>query len=257
MLKKLLKGLALTLSFSGLLALVLYGSYYSAQQSLRLPSSEAITHYANVSSELKETDRQALIKSRQSAVQVASMELLTGIMSASSGIYFAHEDRHYVLTTFHGILGDCTTTKIIVDEEVVSCINFTLIDIDTDYIIMETEEIEGREPLQIPEDIPKNREWTKKLSAMNQIYYTGFPNNAGPLTFGGKIIGFDSDEAIFIDSFAWAGSSGSGVFSSDGKLIGYVLALDVGETRFGIEVLENFVWVIPLFRVRWEVMLAP
>ena len=257
MLKRLLKRLALTLSFTALLVLALYGSYLSTHQSLRFPTEGEINHYTNVSGELREKDRQALIKSRQSAVQVASMEPQTGIMSASSGIYFAHQSKHYVLTTFHGILGDCLTTKIIVEEEAVSCINFTLIDIDTDYIIIETEEIETKTPLQIPTDIPKNREWTKKLAVMNQVYYTGFPNNEGPLTFGGKIIGFDSDEAIFIDSFAWAGSSGSGVFSSDGKLIGYVLALDVGETRFGIEVLENFVWVIPLFRVRWEVMLAP
>ena len=40
-------------------------------------------------------------------------------------------------------------------------------------------------------------------------------------------------------------------FSADGHLIGYIMALEVGETYFGRQVLENFVWVIPLFKVNW------
>jgi hypothetical protein len=54
-----------------------------------------------------------------------------------------------------------------------------------------------------------------------------------------------------INSFAWGGSSGSGVFTHDGTLIGYVVALDIGVTEYGVDVLEDVVMVMPIFRVDW------
>jgi hypothetical protein len=57
-------------------------------------------------------------------------------------------------------------------------------------------------------------------------------------------------------SYAWSGSSGSGVFSQDGKYIGYVLAIDVGESGFGgAAILENVVLVIPAFKINWAAAL--
>jgi len=76
----------------------------------------------------------------------------------------------------------------------------------------------------------------------------------GPLTIDGKIIGYMGGDFIYVKSYAWSGSSGGGVFSSSGKLIGYVLALDVGQTEFGIEVLENIVFVVPITVVRWDAL---
>jgi len=68
----------------------------------------------------------------------------------------------------------------------------------------------------------------------------------------GKIIGYMSGDFIYVKSYAWSGSSGAGVFASNGKLIGYVLALDVGYTEYGIDVLENIVFVVPVTAVRWD-----
>ena len=105
--------------------------------------------------------------------------------------------------------------------------------------------------MQIPRHIPHRQEWKTDLATMNTIYYTGYPNNGGPYTFDGKIVAYSEREAIFVDSYGWSGSSGAGVFSASGNLIGYIMALEVGETYFGRQVLENFVWVIPLFKVNW------
>jgi hypothetical protein len=90
---------------------------------------------------------------------------------------------------------------------------------------------------------------------MTSVYYTGFPNGAGPLTLDGKVIGYMGSDFIYIKSYAWSGSSGAGVFSSTGKLIGYVLALDVGYTEYGIDVIENIVFVVPITSVRWDSLL--
>ena len=59
---------------------------------------------------------------------------------------------------------------------------------------------------------------------------------------------------VYIKSYAWSGASGAGVFTSDGKLMGYVLALDVGQTEFGIDVLEDVVFVVPITFVRWDAL---
>ena len=73
-----------------------------------------------------------------------------------------------------------------------------------------------------------------------------------PLTFSGKIVGYAGGDYIYLDSFAWSGSSGSGVFTADGKFIGYILAVEVGQTDYGADVLENLVVVIQAFKVDWS-----
>ena len=87
---------------------------------------------------------------------------------------------------------------------------------------------------------------------MNHVFYTGYPNRRGPFTFDGKIIGYSERGMFVINSFAWGGSSGAGVFTHDGILIGYVVALDIGVTEFGVDVLEDIVMVMPIFRVDWN-----
>jgi len=106
-------------------------------------------------------------------------------------------------------------------------------------------------PIQVPSQIPQRSQWQGALATQTTIFYTGFPNQGGPYTFDGKIVGYRAGEALFIDSYGWSGSSGAGVFSERGELIGYIMALEVGETYFGREVLENFIWVIPLFNINW------
>jgi len=60
---------------------------------------------------------------------------------------------------------------------------------------------------------------------------------------------------INIRAYAWAGSSGSAVYTEDGYLIGYVLAVDVGGSEFGGDVLENILIVAPAYQIDWDVVL--
>ena len=53
-------------------------------------------------------------------------------------------------------------------------------------------------------------------------------------------------------SYAWQGSSGSGVFDSKGKFVGHVVAVDVGQTEFGFQILQNVVLVVPAFKIDWS-----
>ena len=89
---------------------------------------------------------------------------------------------------------------------------------------------------------------------MTTTYYTGFPNSAGPFTLKGAIIGYLGSDYLYLQSYGWAGSSGAGVFATNGDLIGYVLAVDVGHTDYGVSVLENIIFVVPVSNVNWDVL---
>ena len=93
------------------------------------------------------------------------------------------------------------------------------------------------------------------IATQTKAYYTGYPNNTGPLTFGGRVVGYTNEDFIYFHSYAWGGSSGAGVFTANGDFVGYVLAIDMGQTEFGISVLENIVIVVPAFKIDWATIL--
>ena len=227
------------------------GAYLSTEKSLQPVTEAQIDAWSNIGHGLSASEEAAVIRSRASAVQVVSVELQTASVSASSGTYVTYQDKYYVLTTSHGVLGPCFAMQIVVDDTFYDCQQLVLEDTQADYVLILVEEIKEREAVRIPSQIPRRQEWVQELATMTTIYYTGYPNQGGPYTFDGKIVAYDEKDAIFVDSYGWAGSSGAGVFSSSGNLIGYIMALEVGETHFGRQVLENFVWVIPLFKVNW------
>tara|TARA_R110002020_G_scaffold95382_6_gene228975 strand:- start:2366 stop:3145 length:780 start_codon:yes stop_codon:yes gene_type:complete len=251
MLRRALRHIGVFLLGAILIGLVVFGAYQSSKKSLDFPTQEEISAYENVGEGLSMQEQTTVIRSRQSAVQVMSMDLQEGGLSSSSGTYILYKGNHFVLTTSHGIGNVCALTQIVVEDKLYDCVSYTFRDPQTDYILIQIEPLSERIPVQVPSQIPSRNEWIDDLATMNTVYYTGYPNNGGPYTFDGKIVAYSEREAIFVDSYGWSGSSGAGVFSADGHLIGYIMALEVGETYFGRQVLENFVWVIPLFKVNW------
>jgi hypothetical protein len=232
-------------------------SYYSAKQKTELPSLSEITDFKNNSDVLLiENQRNVLQKSRASTVQVFSANIEQHL-AMQTGTYVTVFGRYFVLTTNHGIVGSCALTKIYFENKLTNCMRFIELNREADYALIEVEEIATLTPIRVPDDLPAGRrEWTRALSVMNRVFYTGYPNSVGPLTIEGKISGYHHDDHLYMISYAWSGSSGSGVFSQDGKYIGYVLAIDVGESGFGgAAILENVVLVIPAFKINWAAAL--
>ena len=233
------------------IAVVIWGVYQSAQYSLLFPSESEINDINNVGLALSSHERQAIIRSRGSTVQVFSLDLKDGGMSSLTGTYLTYKGKYFVLTASHGVYDFCGFTNVVVDDILHPCTQYVLRDPASDYIVIQVDKIEERIPVDLTSQSPRRAERIKELAVQNTIFYTGYPNEGGPYTFDGRVVGFRSDSAIFIDSYGWSGSSGAGVFSRSGNWIGWVMALEVGETYFGREVLENFIWVIPLFKVDW------
>jgi len=251
MIRGLLKHIANFACWFLLVATLITGAYISTQESLESFTEEEINSLTNVGASLSAGEAIAVQRSRQSAVQVMSLDLSDGGISASSGTYVKYKGKYFILTTSHGVGEVCALTQIVADDVLYDCVIYVLRDPQTDYIIIQVDKIPGRVPVELVVHTPHRREWSRDISTQTTTFYTGFPNEGGPYTFDGKIVGYKEGEALFVDSYGWSGSSGAGVFADNGNLIGYVMALEVGETYFGRQVLENFIWVIPLFKVDW------
>ena len=254
--KKILKIAKLTLQMILVMAIgfmISLGIYTSVNESIRIPTQSEMSSLDNISSDIDSKEKSAVRKSRYSIRHVLSAHEERNGFAKKSGTYVSHKGKFYVITAAHGIMGDCEFTFVATNNDsVYECIKYIIIDQHIDYAIIEIEKVDGRTPVKLSEVIPSNREWRQETSVLNSVFYTGYPNSLGPLTFRGSVAGVSDESYIYLHSYAWPGSSGSGVFSYDGNMIGIIIALNVGFTGAGYDVLEDLVIVTPLFMIDWD-----
>tara|TARA_B100001094_G_scaffold57870_1_gene53326 strand:+ start:905 stop:1678 length:774 start_codon:yes stop_codon:yes gene_type:complete len=249
--KRIFNYIAIGIVTAFLTHLVFYGQFLNSQT----PANN-LNSISKISENRTVSNKKSIKRSRLSSVRVMSFDMVNGMISTSSGTYFTHNGRNYVFTTSHGLLGGCVSIQIEIDGALFNCIEAIKIDKQNDYAILETEQIVGRKPIDFPKDFARNaNNWKKSLTLLNKIVYTGYPNSLGPLTVTGSIMGFDPQGLIYVQSYAWSGSSGSGVFDQTGRLIGYIMAIDVGQNEYGTAILENVMIVVPIYKVDWAVIL--
>ena len=209
------------------------------------PQPESPHSYQTVSKQYDISQKQAITRSVNSAVRVVSMDMSVGSISSLSGTYFTFNGKYYVLTSAHGVLKGCSGLMIFHFNEHGQCTKMVKLDRDADYAIFEVEKMDTRTAIKIPKALAN---WKKSYNLLDKTYYTGYPNSIGPTTWTGNISGFTGDYLI-IQTYAWSGASGSGVFDERGELIGLIMALEVGATEYGYQVLNNFVIVDPIWQV--------
>jgi len=209
------------------------------------PQPESPHSYQTVSKHYDISQKQAITRSVNSAVRVVSMDMTVGSVSSLSGTYFTFGGKYYILTSAHGVLKGCESVMVFHFEEYEQCIRMIKIDREADYAIFEILEMDTRKPIKVPKALAN---WKKSYNLLDKTYYTGYPNSIGPTTWTGNISGFTGDYLI-VQSYAWSGASGSGVFDERGELIGIIMALDVGANEYGYQVLNNFVVVVPIWQV--------
>lgn len=212
---------------------------------LNVTTQQRVYEYEVTSTQYSLSEKQALDRSVGSNVRVLSLNKETLGFSALSGVYMRYRGNYYILTSAHGIVGECDTLAASYGQEAVPCEEIVAIDRETDYAIFRVPEMQSRTPIRIPQALAR---WQKSYNLLDKVYYTGYPNSIGPTTWTGTIAGFSGDY-IVIQSYAWSGASGSGVFDENGKLIGIIMANDVGRTEFGYQVLNNFIIVVPVWRI--------
>jgi S1-C subfamily serine protease len=240
-------------SLGSLIILLLFYTMFMTVIDFPLPAD--IQSLDNISEQLPSKDQIAIKRSRMSTVQVLSASP-SGRRTKLTGTYIVARKKFYILTALHGIIGACEDTWVwSKNRGYTDCKEIVFVDYENDYAIIEIEKLPELAPVVIPGMLPPAREWKNVLGAQTKIYYTGFPNGSGLLTFDGRITGYSNNELVYINSHAWTGSSGSGVFNRDGKLIGFIVALNVGQTEYGTAVLAGMMYVVPTFKVDWSVIL--
>ena len=256
MLKKILNIFKLTLQMIFVMLLgcaISLGIHISVTESLRFPTNEEMSSLNNISHDLDLRETTAIEMSRPSILHVLSAEKGRDGFAKMSGTYVEHNNKFYVITAAHGIRGDCERMFVATDEEnIYDCIKYVIVNQHVDYAIIQIEQVADRIPVKLTDVMPSNRQWRQEVSILNETFYTGYPNGLGPLTFRGSVAGISDTNYIYLHSYAWPGSSGSGVFSYDGNMIGIVIALNVGFTGAGYDVLEDLVIVTPLFMIDWD-----
>lgn len=210
-----------------------------------------------ISQRLSRTEAATVRRSHENAVGIVSMSPAVGV-SSFSGTVFKYKNNFYVVSVAHGLLGTCESTFVILsDNRVVPCGEILIVDHKKDYSIMKLRDMPENSVSPVPLKrilFTNDRQWNSAVGLQNKIYYTGFPNGTGPLTISGEIIGFQKDKYIFVHSYAWSGASGSGIFSYNGKFLGVLLAIEIGSTTFGIQVLEDVVIILPETSIDWSVL---
>jgi len=232
-------------------------AYYSANKQYETPTTGEITALTNVSSASKLKD--AAILSRRSAVKIMSLDPQTLSISGASGTYVTLDNRYFILTVAHGLNPDCAFVRVVPDvsdgyEDYINCQKMIEVNLFSDYAIIEVEKINDLSPISLLTHVPKNTDWKKSFASLSNLVYTGYPNDIGPVTVQGQVMGYSTEDHVFMHSYGWSGASGSGVFNEEGQLVGHVMAILIGETVHGINVLEDVVVVVPLFKVDWSVV---
>jgi S1-C subfamily serine protease len=84
------------------------------------------------------------------------------------------------------------------------------------------------------------------------LTYTGFPGRHDLLTIRGYVAAVERGYVV-TNMFGWFGSSGSGVFDVQGRLVGIVSAIDVGNWYMPIP-LDSIVWVAPMWELDEDIV---
>ena len=206
--------------------------------------NDKLSHHSEVV-----TNVHSSLSSIEKSVRKAAVKVEREDGGYGSGTLLRIKDVLVVVTAAH-VVGDFKTVSLIgqSSDVVKGSVIYRHNKRDIAFILPE-KNISSRNPVQFK---PINR---RKSQIGNKITYTGFPNRHNLLTIRGAIAGYDSEEdVLLIQSFAWMGSSGSGVFDLSGKFIGVVSAIDVGVAYYP-QLIETMVWISPSWNVDEAIIL--
>ena len=103
--------------------------------------------------------------------------------------------------------------------------------------------------------IPLRKAKQRDVKVGTDVVYSGFPNDAELLTIEGYIAGKHGRGFLYMHSYGWSGASGSSVFDKEGRLVGILVALDVGPGIMGMpNIIEDVVIVVPIWLLDFSVL---
>jgi len=235
---------SILLLFMGLVMMTLVPS--CTQQSAATPHEQAIQ-------ELKESQECCFLEygvkdsvegyankvSRNAAVMVHVQQ--DGARYRGTGTYFKYKGHHIVVTAAHIWAKNVPTLlkdgALITSPEEKVIGHLVYFDPYTDIAILRIPALESRKAAKLIRD--------PLYSVGETVVYSGFPGQNSLLTFEGELAGDGYGTDLAMHSMAWGGSSGSGVFDSDGRFVGVVSSIMVGRGFFGPQLVGTIVYIAP------------
>lgn len=142
--------------------------------------------------------------------------------SLGSGTTIKYNNRYYIITAAH-VIGYSDKNKIILKENGNTIGELKVVKIlkDKDLAVLETKD---------PELVPRiyAEIGTEELPRTAKVYICGNPTGIEDVFSEGRIINY-SKHVMYIQDHCYFGSSGGGVFSLDGKLIGVVSFMGISD----------------------------
>jgi len=148
----------------------------------------------------------------------------------------AHVVKEHSEVLIHGNFGELVFGDVI------------YLDPDNDFAIIKVPKLNTRKPVKFN---PTKRKFKDLLGC--DVVYNGFPGHHNLLTIRGKIAGKDSGYLI-LQSYAWMGASGSGVFDLFGNFVGVLVAVDVEKFNGHRHIVESMVWIVPIDNIEMRLV---
>ena len=177
-------------------------------------------------------------------VRNAAVEVVTPI-GRGSGTLFEIDDQYLVFTAAH-VINDFPVVSIAGRNGEIVFGTTILIATEVDMAIVLVPKMNSRKAMEFKHG--SRRDIDEMVGT--DVTYTGFPSHHDLLTIDG-VIASEEDGNLVMHSYAWPGSSGSGVFDMRGNFIGVVRAVDVGVWSYQMppQLVEDMVWVAPAWDI--------
>ena len=236
-LRKVFNNLIIFMCFSMILAV----PGCDARSSQVLLSNKNAVDYSYLSYKVKDNSAKTHAErvSRNSAVQVRIEYAQASIRG--SGTYFKFKNHTMVVTAAHlYALGGAQVMQsealiVTPHEKVIG--KLVYIDNISDIAIFKVPTLDSRKAAKFKR--------TSSYEIGSDVVYSGFPGANSLLTIPGRLSGEGFGTDIAMHSFAWGGSSGSGVFDEKGDFVGVVVSIMVGRGFMGPQLVGSVVYIAP------------
>ena len=197
-------------------------------------SAQDITSYSSVNVEKASLTRTELV-SRSAAVKVSTDR------GFGSGIFVQIARKRVVFTSYHVVRDTHRIT--ILSGDSVSPGEIIYFDEENDFAILSTQGIPVNRAIRLRVKVESTSDMVG-----TRVHYSGYPAGHSLLTIRGTVAGFDRG-CYIVQSYGWLGASGSGVFDSDGRLVGILTAIDFSSAGPSPQLIESIVWIIPVSNI--------
>tara|TARA_Y100001937_G_scaffold128760_1_gene207714 strand:- start:8942 stop:9736 length:795 start_codon:yes stop_codon:yes gene_type:complete len=202
-------------------------------------------HNANASQEgLEATIAQTSAARVRRQVRNAAVEVITPLGRGSGTLF--EVDGHYLVFTAAHVINGMPVVQVAGrnGETVFGTTILTATNVDMAIVLVP--EMNSREPMPYR---PRGHEDIDDMVG-TEVTYTGFPSHHDLLTIDG-VIASEEEGNLVMHSYAWPGSSGSGIFDMRGRFIGVVKAVDIGVWSYQVppQLVEDMVWIAPAWDI--------